>query len=117
MINNPETQALTHQSCGQPRDGAGPGDPGGSRWRVGGRVARTEEPGAAGTFYLGWKTFKILATGSCHHVSLGDPQHCSICYLDMDSGHIFHRSQICPAVQLPVLIYTDLGRMRKKVGG
>lgn len=77
-------------------------------------MAQTEGPGATGaeeaaTHYLRWKPFNILATGSHHRVSPGDPQHCSNHYLDAEPARVFLRSQICHAVQLPVLIYTGLG--------
>lgn len=59
------------------------------------------------------EAFNILATGSYHHVSPGDPQRCSHHYLDIDPAHGLHRSELCHAVQLPVLISTGLGGLEE----
>lgn len=51
IITNPKAQALIHQSCGQPWDGTGLGDPGGSG-RLEWPELRSQEPqGARGSNY------------------------------------------------------------------
>lgn len=69
------------------------------------------EPEAATILYL--ESFNILANGSHHPMSLGDPQHGSNGSLDVDPARVFHRSRICRAVWLPVLIDTRLRRQEE----
>lgn len=72
------------------------------------------EPEAATTLYLGWQSFNILATGSHHPVSPGDPQRGSNCYLDMDPASTEAGSAMLCSCLSSLTQAWDSG---KKVGG